>query len=211
MDEDIVESIWKNDMKQPFMFLKGGEEYQREIYDDFSMPTILKTAPNEPLPKITPGEMEDFPQNITRVYFSYKGKNDEEDWRLVGRCGDDNKFFFFKANCCYTGFDAGSEMKLYVSRHSDILEEYCMDDITRYLFNKKLKCEENKDDVSKPMSQDENLDESDNDETVEHYINRMKRLQDRPKPLPRTDGPPTEFIQLASMSSYEMEIYGVSL
>ncbi len=131
------DTIYKYNGTQEFLQENMSYPYSEIGTDGYDVEDILCQHPiNE-----DPVEAGDFPNNIKEHFWSHEGTSDEETWSSCGQL-ENGAYFFFTANCCYTGFDVSGSMSLYVSPSWHTIVNFCMDEDT---YNQYVKeCSESK-------------------------------------------------------------------
>jgi hypothetical protein len=100
----------------PYAFI--GDRLTDYQVDDFHRSIPLDAEPADAGP---------FPGNIVRYYWIYEGHNDEHPWYALGQLKS-GAYFFYVAECDYTGFDCQGGMKLWVSKSFQNLIDHAMTD-----------------------------------------------------------------------------------
>ncbi len=138
----------KEALTYPFGFIGDDEDGF-----DYTVKDIVKSIIIEETP-----DVGNFPHNIKEYYWIHEGSNDCEDWSACGTLTN-GLYFFFVANCDYTGFDCQGEMKLYVSKSFETLCEHGMGE--KYYSVYTHEC-----DVEMVLSSDSDTNLSDNKDGV---------------------------------------------
>ena len=76
-----------------------------------------------------------FPWNIRTHFWFVEGNNLGEDWISCGVL-DNGNYFFYKGDCCYTGFSVHGTMSLWVSESWKTIVDYVMTESEYQLYMK---------------------------------------------------------------------------
>ena len=102
-------------MSYPFDSI-GSDGYEP---DDIRQHIVVETPETE-------APHGDFPNNIRNFVFYHEGENDVESWRCLGHLKS-GAWFYYVAECDYTGFGCQGGMKLWVSHSLDNLLNHAVE------------------------------------------------------------------------------------
>jgi len=110
---------------EPFRHWKGNE-YTTAYSSADSISTVPPFLPS----KFADVKDVAVPDDIVNVYWHFYEQHGGEWWALLGQFRN-GAYFYYRASCCYTGFDADGQMHFWLAETLDDAVYFGMDEYSR--------------------------------------------------------------------------------